>query len=145
MLNTQRFPRQAVLKMMAMLATGWVGVVVVSCTAAGAPTPDLPTSPPATAISFPAPESASDRERNRVVNEAVQFAARGCTGTELLLSGPPTRIQTASTSLSKAGGLGDIALATPELTAPIINDTLSREIRRSATRLPVAGVVSVSM
>ena len=88
-----------------MLVTGWVGVIVVSCTGGGAPTRDLPASPTATSISLPAPESASDRERNRVVNEAVQFATRGCPGTDLRLSGPPTRIQTASTSLSQAGGL----------------------------------------
>ena len=104
MLNTQRFRRQAVLKMMAMLVAGWAGVVV-SCTGAGTPTPDLPASATATAVSLPTPETAADRERNRVVNEAVQFAARGCTGDGLRLSGPPKRIQTASTSLSKAFGL----------------------------------------
>ena len=37
-----------------------------------------------------------------------------------------------------------MALATPELTAPIRKLHSSRVIRRSATRLPVAGVVSVS-
>ncbi len=38
-----------------------------------------------------------------------------------------------------------MALATPELTAPIRKPHSSRVIMRSATRLPVAGVVSVSM
>jgi hypothetical protein len=37
------------------------------------------------------------------------------------------------------------ALATPELTAPMRKPHSSRLIRRSAARLPVAGVVSVSM
>ena len=39
----------------------------------------------------------------------------------------------------------EMALATPELTAPIRKAHSLRVIRRSATRLPVAGVVSVSM
>ena len=39
----------------------------------------------------------------------------------------------------------EMALATPELTAPIRKAHSWRVIRRSATRLPVAGVVSVSM
>ena len=103
--RVRRLRGQAVLKKMAMLVAGWAGVVVVSCTAAGAPPPDLPASPTATAISLPAPETAFDRERNRVTIEAVKFATRGCPGTDLRLSGPPTRIQTASTSLSKAAGL----------------------------------------
>ena len=39
----------------------------------------------------------------------------------------------------------EMALATPECTAPIRNAASLRVIRRSATREPVAGVVSVSM
>ena len=39
----------------------------------------------------------------------------------------------------------EIALATPECTAPIRNAASLRVIMRSATRVPVAGVVSVSM
>jgi hypothetical protein len=38
----------------------------------------------------------------------------------------------------------DIALAVPDWIAPTMKATLSRVIMRSATREPVAGVVSVS-
>ncbi|GEM_PF-2700819 len=78
-------------------------VAAVACGGApGAPSTPTPTpGPTATSIPLPVATSATELERNRIVNQAVQLATEGCSGIGLRLSGPPTRVLAANTSLER--------------------------------------------
>lgn len=83
-----------------------LAALVVSCASGGVPTPvSSPPAPTTTPIPLPTAQSLVEEQRNRVVNEAVSAATRGCPGTEVRLSGPPTRVSAALTSLITADGL----------------------------------------
>ncbi len=84
------------------LAAG--AITLAACASDGLPEVAEPVITTATPIQLPF-ESDLDQQRNDIVNEAVRLAAAGCPGLDDRLSGPPTRILTALSNSSVAGGL----------------------------------------
>lgn len=80
-----------------------MAILLASCASGGTPTIGQTPTPDATAILLPTAKTRTERERNRIINEAVRVASDGCGGA--ILSSPPQRILAALTSAEKADGL----------------------------------------